>query len=184
MAQNLSLIWYPLNIRITKMFKTIFLLPRNFRFVGLFFLVSGFIAGVARFYFGFKPKFLTIDFFSLYSYYLDEKFMQTVRNNFGEEITGFLIITGLFMIAFAREKTENELIGIIRMRAFFYSFYLNFLFLLVALLFTFGFAFIYMLMFNMGFGLLAFITVFQILLFRHRRKNLNDRLTNHPDSTK
>jgi hypothetical protein len=158
-----------------------FLLPRNFRFVGIFFLLTGVVAGVARFYFGFKPKFLTIDFFALYSYYLDEKFMQTVSNNFGEEITGFLVITGLFMIAFAREKTENEQIGIIRLRAFFYSFYLNFIFLLAALLFTFGFAFIYMLMFNMGFGLLAYIVAFQTMLFLYHRKNRSSRSTTKPE---
>jgi phage shock protein PspC (stress-responsive transcriptional regulator) len=140
--------------------------------VGIFFFVAGVVAGIARFYFGFKPKFLTIDFFALYSSYLNEKFMQTVRNNFGEEITGFLIVTGLFMIAFAREKVENEQIGLIRLKAFFYSFYLNFIFLIFALLFTFGFAFIYMLMFNMGFGLLAYIVAFQTMLFLHRREKL------------
>lgn len=107
--------------------------------------------------------------------------MQTVRNNFGEEITGFLVVTGLFMIAFAREKIENEQIGLIRLRAFFYSFYLNFIFLIFALLFTFGFAFIYMLMFNMGFGLLAYIVAFQTMLFLHRRKNLNPPSISKPE---
>lgn len=147
--------------------------------MGIFFLVAGVIAGIARFYFGFKPKFLTIDFFALYSYYLDEKFMQSVRNNFGEEITGFLIVTGLFMIAFAREKEENEQIGLLRLKAFFYSFYLNFAFLIAAILFTFGFAFIYMLMFNMGFGLLAYIVAFQTMLFLYRQKNLNAHPVNN-----
>jgi phage shock protein PspC (stress-responsive transcriptional regulator) len=161
------------------MFKTAFLLPRNFRFVGIFFFIAGVIAGIARFYFGFKPKFLTIDFFALYSYYINEKFMQSVRNNFGEEITGFLIVTGLFMIAFAREKVENEQIGLIRLKAFFYSFYLNFIFLLLALLFTFGFAFIYLLMFNMVFGLVAYIVSFKIMLFMHYRKTLKSTDNNN-----
>ncbi len=165
------------------MFKTIFLLPRNFRFVGIFFLLGGVISGVARFYFGFKPKFLTIDFFALYSYYLDEKFIQTVSNNFGEEITGFLIITGLFMIAFSREKTENPQTGLIRLRAFFYTFYLNFIFLLFALLFTFGFAFIYMLIVNMGFGLLTYIAIFQLLLLIDRKKNPGSMSANYTTTT-
>jgi hypothetical protein len=152
--------------------------------VGIIFFIGGVVAGISRFYFGVKPKILNMKAFAFYSYYIDEKYLEIIKNNYGEEITGFLLITGLFLFAFSREKNEKDEYCFLRMKALAASFYLNFAFLLAALLFTYGFAFIYMLMFNMGFGLLAYITVFQVLLFRHRRENLNNRLTNYPGQTK
>ena len=152
--------------------------------MGIIFFMGGVAAGISRFYLGVKPKILNMKAFAFYSYYIDEKYLEIIKNNYGEEITGFLLITGLFLFAFSREKNEKDEYCILRMKALAASFYLNFAFLLAALLFTYGFAFMYMLMFNMGFGLLAYITVFQVLLFRHRRENLNNRLTNYPGQTK
>ena len=152
------------------MIKTNFLLPRNFRFVGIFFLIVGFILGIARFKYGFKPDLLDFKMFAFYSSYIESKYMEIVRNNMGEELTGFFIVTGLFFIAFAREAEESELTQMLRLKAFFLAAYLNFFFLLFALFFTFGFAFVYALMANMGFGLLTFIVSFRILYWINRSK--------------
>lgn len=146
-------------------------MPRNFKFVGIIFFMAGIVAGISRFYLGIKPKLLNLNAFAFYSQYVEEKYLEVIKNNYGEEITGFLLITGLFLLAFSREKQEKEEYCFLRVKAMAASFYLNFAFLIAALLFTFGFAFIYMLMFNMGFGLLAYIVVFQTLLLKHRRKS-------------
>jgi len=87
-----------------------------------------------------------------------------------EEITGFLMFSGLFLIAFSREAEENYQLNILRLKSFFITAYLNFLFLLTALFFTYGFAFVYMMMVNMCFGMLVYIIVFQTLKFRNRLK--------------
>ena len=133
--------------------------------MGIFFFIAGLLFGIARFKYGFKPDSLDLNTFAVYSSYLETKFMQIVRNNFGEEITGTLMVTGLFLMAFAREKTENELTSRLRLKSFFIAAYINFAFLLAAFLFTFGLAFVYMLMLNMGIGLLAYIGVFRFLLY-------------------
>jgi len=148
-------------------------MPRNFRFVGIFFLIIGFIFGVARFKYGFKPNLLDFKMFAFYSSYIESKYMEIVKNNLGEELTGFFIVTGLFFIAFAREAEESEITKILRLKAFFLAAYLNFFFLLIALFFTFGFAFVYALMVNMGFGLLAFIVSFRILRWLNQSKETN-----------
>jgi len=148
-------------------------MPRNFRFVGIFFLIIGFIFGVARFKYGFKPNLLDFKMFAFYSSYIESKYMEIVKNNLGEELTGFFIVTGLFFIAFAREAEESEITKMLRLKAFFLAAYLNFFFLLIALFFTFGFAFVYALMVNMGFGLLAFIVSFRILRWLNQSKETN-----------
>jgi hypothetical protein len=152
------------------MHKFSFLLPRNFRFVGIFFCVLGFLLGIARFKYGFKPDSLDLKMFAFYSSYLESKYMEIVSNNMAEEITGFFLLTGLFLIAFSREKTEKSQYMDFRLKSFFIAAYLNFLFLIFSLLFTFGFAFIYMLMINMGFGLLTYFITFQIQVIAYLRK--------------
>lgn len=152
-------------------------MPRNFKFVGIIFFVLGVLAGISRFYLGVKPKILNLKAFAFYSQYIEEKYLEVISNNYGEEITGFLLITGLFLFAFSREKNEKDEYLFLRAKALAFSFYLNFFFLIAILLFTFGFAFIYMLMINMGFGLTAYIIVFQTMLFLHRRKSNIEKTT-------
>jgi hypothetical protein len=142
--------------------------------VGIFFLILGFIIGVARFKFGFKPDLLDFKMFAFYSSYLESKYMELVRNNLGEELTGFFIVTGLFFIAFAQEAEESELTKTLRLKAFFLAAYLNFFYLLTALFFTFGFAFVYALMVYMGFNLLSFIVSFRILYWMNQTKRTSN----------
>lgn len=150
-----------------------FLMPRSFRFVGIFFFSLGLIIGMIRFYFGVKPEVLEIKVFAFYSSYLQTKFMQFISNNMIEELTGIFLISGLFLIAFSREKMEEAYINAIRLKSFFISAYLNFFFLLISLFFTYGLAFVYMLMFNMGVGLLTYIIAFRTLLFLNRYELLH-----------
>lgn len=147
-------------------------MPRNFRFVGIIFFILGILIGIARFKYGFKPHSLDLKMFAIYSSYLESRYMEIIGNNSGEELTGFLLITGLFFIAFARERIEDDQMNFLRLKAFFISAYLNFSFLLVALLFTFGFAFVYMLMVNMGFFLSIYIISFRILILLRRARSI------------
>jgi len=136
--------------------------------VGFLFLAGGIILGIARFHYSFKPDLLDMKMFAFSSSYIETKYMEFVKNNMSEEFTGLLIVSGLFLIAFSREKAENEMKSRLRLKAFFIAAYLNLLFLLVSLFFTFGFAFIFMLMANMVFSLLAYIIAFRFLLIRNR----------------
>jgi amino acid transporter len=142
----------------------------NDRIPHLILFVLGIIAGFVRFYLNIKPKLLNIKVFAFYSEYLDNKFMKVVNNNIGEEITILLIISGLFIFAFTREKDETAALRDLRFNAFVASFYLSFVFLIGATLFTFGLAFIYMLVLFMSVPLFTYILVFRILLFHHNKK--------------
>ena len=151
--------------------KTRFLLPAKFRFVGSIFFIAGVITGVFRFYLGIKPKILDARVFAVYSEYLDEKYMKLVNNNLGEEITLFLILSGLFLIAFSKEKTENEMTSNIRYQSLIISFYISFIFLLAATFFTYGFAFLYMLILFSAIPMASYIVIFRFHLYLYR-KNL------------
>lgn len=145
-----------------------FILPRGFLPLGFVFTFTGIILGVIRFYFGVKPDFFERKVFAFYSYYLESKTLQVINNQLMEEITGLFLIIGLFMIAFTSEKYEHPHTNSIRLHALFISVYLNTIFLIAAMIFTFGFAFIYMLMINMGSFMLIYIIIFRVLVHRSR----------------
>ena len=149
-----------------------YLLPKGFRFVGVVFTTVGTIVGIMRFYFGVKPDLLDQKVFAVYSVYLKTRTMKIESNQLIEEIVGLLLILGLLMIAFAREKDESSQISSIRLKSFFISFYINTAFLIFSILFTFGLAFIYMTVLNLVLPLSIYIIVFQIMAGIERKKVL------------
>jgi len=149
-----------------------YLLPRGFRFVGVIFTGLGTILGIMRFYFDFKPDMFDQKVFAVYSVYLKTRTMKVESNQLIEEIVGLLVILGLLMIAFSREKDENPQISSIRLKAFFISFYINTAFLIFSILFTYGLAFIYMTVLYLVLPLSVYIIAFQILVGIERKKVL------------
>jgi len=152
--------------------KLSFLLPRGFRFAGYIFTIAGTILGIMRFYFGFKPDMLDQKVFAVYSVYLKTKTLKVESNQLIEEVVGLLLILGLFMIAFACEKNENPQVNAIRLNAFFISFYINTVFLIASISFTFGLAFIYMAILNLVLPLSIYVISFRILIGIERNKIL------------
>ncbi len=161
--------------------RTRFLLPAKFRFVGSIFFIAGIITGIFRFYLGIKPKVLDARVFAVYSEYLDEKYMKLVNNNLGEEITLFLVLSGLFLIAFSKEKTEDEMISHIRYHSLIISFYISFIFLLAATFFTFGFAFLYMLIIFSAIPMASYIVIFRFHLYLYRKNLKSNNPVDQPD---
>lgn len=161
--------------------RTKFLLPAKFRFVGSIFFIAGIITGVFRFYLGIKPKILDARVFAVYSEYLDEKYMKLVNNNLGEEITLLLVLSGLFLIAFAKEKSEDEMVRYIRYQSLIISFYLSFIFLLAATFFTYGFAFLYMLILFSAIPMVSYIVIFRFHLYLYRKNLKSNNEVDQPD---
>jgi hypothetical protein len=142
------------------------LLPHSFRLPGYILLLAGSVFGVMRFWFDIKPKFLTMKVFAFYSEYLAEKYFRFVRDNMSEELVGFLLVLGAWMVAFSRDKDETEEKAALRIRAMYISAYLQMFYLLVCLLTTFGIAYIYMLMMYMILFPATFFIVFRIMAGR------------------
>jgi hypothetical protein len=157
-----------------------FLLPNGFKPLGFILSSAGIVLAVVRFYFGYKPKLLKRNVFAIYSYYLDSKFMQVIKNQLLEEVAGVLFVLGIFLIAFTREKDEDEKTNEIRLRAFFIAAYLDVLFVLISLLFTFGMGFMYMIMANMALWLIVYIVSFRLMLSNHRKKLSGSNFTSNP----
>ncbi len=149
-----------------------FMLPHRFRSVGFVLIGFGLILGFLRFNIGFKPEFLHQRVFAFFSLYLEPFYFKIIENQLLEEIAGLLLLFGLFFIAFSKEKEEDIRINSLRLKSFFISTYIDFLFLVLSMVFTYGLGFIYMMIIHSFLFLVVYNISFRVLLFRAGKKRI------------
>ncbi len=148
-----------------------FLLPRGFRNLGFVFFGMGAVVGFIRFYFGYKPEFLNRKVFAIISSYLDNKFFEVIGNQLLEEISAILLLLGLFLVAFSKEKIENSINDSYRLKAFFVSAYFTAIFLLLTIIFTYGMGFVYAAILGIGLWIIVYYISFKILLHQYQKNH-------------
>jgi uncharacterized membrane protein len=93
--------------------------------------------------------------------------------------TTLMVLVGLFLIAFSRERVEDEQITQLRLDSLRWAIYLNYAILLFSLIFTRGSESDHILMLNIWLPLLFFILRFQWVIYRlNRSARSNDSDTN------
>ena len=145
------------------------LLPNRFRIKGYGILAAGILTAILRFYYGYKPEILDLKVFAFYSSFLETKFFSIIEHNITDEIAELLLLLGLFLSAFTKEKNEEKYISI-RFRTLMLSFYFNCIFLFLCILFVYGLGFIEILMMNLYSNLLFYIIIFKILKYKYEKK--------------
>ena len=92
------------------------------------------------------------------------------NNNLTDEIAITGIIVSLLLIAFAREKEEDEFIHLIRLESWQWAVLVNFVLLIIATWLFYGFAFLNVMVYNMLTVLVLFIIRFQLVVYRSKRE--------------
>lgn len=87
-----------------------------------------------------------------------------------------LVLTGLFLIAFAKEKIEDEQISQLRLDSLRWAIYVNYALLILSLIFTNGVNFIDMLRLNLWLPLLFFIIRFRWIIYRQNKLSKSSNL--------
>lgn len=90
------------------------------------------------------------------------------HNNIVDEITSILIIVGGILVAFSKTKDEDEYIYKIRMESLIWATYVNYMVLILAILFVFSSSFFNVLIYNMFTILLFFILRFHYVLYKSK----------------
>jgi len=88
--------------------------------------------------------------------------------------TTLMVLVGLFLIAFSKEKIEDEQIVQLRLDSLRWAIYLNYVILLFSLVFTHGGESNHILMLNIWLPLLFFILRFQWVLYKQKRSAKSD----------
>lgn len=94
----------------------------------------------------------------------DASFIGTRKENFTNELIALLILVGGVMVAFSKERIEDEYLVHLRLSALVWAVYVNAAFTVIAVLVLFGFTFLYFMMSNLFAVLLLFIARYHYLL--------------------
>jgi len=157
--------------------ETRFLLSNKFKLIGWIILIPSTVLGIFQiiyltgFGLGSGLKFLDLKVFTIYSSSFAPWGGTSVIFGFDKvnimgTIIGILFILGAVMVAFAKEKHEDEFIAKIRLESFMWATYINYAILLFCFLFFYGTGFMYVMIFNMFTIIILFIVRFNYVLHR------------------
>lgn len=147
------------------------LFPYRFRKIGLTLLMPGIVLGILYIIFEFEWQWLSFQLPAAFDGYgiggispqnTDGKRIHT--ENFTNELIALLILIGAMLVAFSKEKIEDEFLVHIRLSALLWAVYVNVALSFLAILLLFGFNFLYFMMCNLFSVLLLFIMRYHWLL--------------------
>src|ERR1700744_3564735 len=127
------------------------LLPHRFKTIGWVILVPSVIVGVIASTITIEPTWLNANVFAIVSsdFFESTQWFHVVHGNLLTTIVGVLCIIGAMMVAFSKEKIEDEFIAKLRLSSLLWAVWVNYALLLLAFLFVYGMAFFTVMVYNM-----------------------------------
>jgi uncharacterized membrane protein len=152
------------------------LFPNRFKKIGWLVLIPTLLAGLSVMYLNFEPDFFNIKVFALLNNgFLSEGHnFQFITDNVFNEIIGILLIISLLMIAFSRQKEEDEFIAKIRLESLVWATYFNYAVLILTMIFVYGISFFHVMTFNLFTILFFFIFRFNWELMKLKKAQKNE----------
>ena len=147
--------------------KTKYLFPNRFKIIGWFLFIPGIILGILYLLYEPHPEFLDSTVFAIAESLFKFSF---IINNVYDEITALLIIIGAIFIAFSREKSEDEYISKIRLDSLVWATYVNYIIVILAIIFIYDFGFYWVILLNMFTILIFFIIRYNWALYKSRKQ--------------
>jgi hypothetical protein len=148
--------------KILKPMQVKYLFPSKYKKFGWIILIPAAILGVLDLFMEWEPAFLD---WRVPAIYMDEILGETtyfgwIENNVLNEMLAVLVILGSILVAFSKQRNEDEFISKIRLESLVWATYTNYIVLLLAFLFVFEMGFLWVMIFNMFTILLFFIIRF------------------------
>jgi len=144
------------------------LLPYYYKIFGIVLLLAG--IAMAIFYIWFDFRF-TIPVFAVYSVFFETKIFEVFRTNFADELTLLVLICGLGLIVFSKQKKEFAGLDFIRFKALSLAVIANTVFLLLSVIFVYGSGFMGILVINV-ISLFVFYLIIFLLIKRKKSSGL------------
>ena len=148
-----------------------YLFPHQYKKIGVMVLLPSILFGIGVIITDFSPEFLDIKI----KFVLSETPFSSLNNNLLNEILGVLIILSGLVVAFSREKIEDEFIEKIRLESLVWSVYVNYILLLLALVVLYDFDFLFFMMFNMFTLLIFFIVRFNWQISKLKKTSFDEK---------
>ena len=156
--------------------KVKYLFPSKFKKIGLVILMPSIIIGLITLILDFEPDFLT---FNVPAIFINELFgdmhlLGNIVNNIMNEILGIFTIVGALLVAFSKEKSEDEFISKIRLESLVWAVYINYAVLLISFLLIYNLSFLWVMVFNMFTVLFFFIIRFNWQIIKLKKSDSNE----------
>lgn len=157
--------------KISTVMKTRFLLPHRYKMIGWIIVVPAFVLMIFNLNYGFTFNFLDFEAKNVHNISFDNGFLFNIQfNNFTDELGGLLLITGLLILAFSRERFEDERISRLRLESLLWAVFLNSLLIMISIIFFYNELFLKVMAYNICTPLILFIARFNLLLYYDRKK--------------
>ena len=137
------------------------LLPHRFKWIGILLFIPFLILGLLNRYNDFKIDAL--------NFYFEDGNIFTTSQNLTDELSLTGSIISLLMVAFAREKQEDEFINHTRLESWQWAVLINFVMLIIATWVFYDEAYIDVMMYNLLTPLIIFIIRFNWVLSKNKR---------------
>jgi len=149
-----------------------YLLPHYLKRVGFVLLALGVVALMYSFLISNTPDFMDFNVYALIRqrFLSPVEFFSVVETNFLDELIAGLLILGLGLISFSREKVEDEFIAKTRLESLVWATYLNYGVLLLSVLFVYEMAFFRVMIVNMFTILIFFVIRFNWVMSKSKRQ--------------
>lgn len=145
-----------------------YLFPNSVKLVGWLILSIGIIGGLVVLSNDLEPEFFDVKLLSFYtsdSFDSDKNgFFIWTSQNILNDLAGIFVIIGGILVAFSKEKIEDEFIAQLRLSSLAWAVYVNYAVLILAFIFVHGLDFFSIMVYNMFTLLIIFIARFQIKL--------------------
>ncbi|GGF27024.1 hypothetical protein [Echinicola rosea] len=148
-----------------------YLFPNKYKKIGWLILIPSAIIGMITLVLDLEPNYLDFNVPAIFinDAFGDKGVVGNVKNNVLNEILGVLILLSSLLVAFSKEKLEDEYISKIRLESLVWAVYFNYAILLILFLFVFELSFLWVMIFNMFTILLFFIIRFNWQISKLKR---------------
>jgi hypothetical protein len=147
-----------------------FLFPHSCKRIGWILAVPAAILMILVMHFDFTFKFLDYTQKGAKHINFDNGFLFNIQfNNFTDEVGSLLLICGLLLIAFSKEKVEDERIATLRLESLVWAIYVNSAFLIFSIIFFYSSLFLDIMAYNICVPLILFVIRFNYVMFREKR---------------
>ncbi len=150
--------------------KTNYLLPKKWKIIGWILLLIGLILGTITLMKSYEVDWFSFKVIALYNEPFSGApgFFQTTENSLFDELACLLIILGGMLVAFSKEKVEDEFINKLRKDSLVWALIVNYLILVLAVICVYDITFFHILVFNMFTPILFYIFRFNFLKLKSR----------------
>ena len=157
--------------------KTNFLFSNRYKNLGWFLFIPGIVLGLIFLIYQIDD----IELFNVKVFAIADKevfgrstYFSIIEQNVIDELISVLIISGAILIAFSKEKFEDEFISKIRLESLVWATYVNYIILLITIIFVYDLSFFWVLVLNMFTILVFFLIRFNWALYKSKNLKIDE----------